>query len=117
MSRAQILPFASGQENPLDPGPTAIIPIPSRLENALRILDDLLHQMHLARQTGQDLTSSPTFCRDLELAPTRSATSATTCAPFWAHDQRNSRGGQNRSDHLPVKGGAIPSSPSCNSIL
>lgn len=68
MSRAQILPFASGQENPLDPGPAAISPIPSRLENALRILDDLLHQMHLARQTGQDLTSSPTFCRDLELA-------------------------------------------------
>lgn len=24
MSRAQILPFASGQENPLDPGPAAI---------------------------------------------------------------------------------------------
>lgn len=68
MSRAQILPFASGQENPLDPGPAAISPIPSRLENALRILDDLLHQIHLARQTGQDLTSSPTFCRDLELA-------------------------------------------------
>ena len=68
MSRAQILPFASGQENLLDPGPAAISPIPSRLENALRILDDLLHQMHLARRTGQDLTSSPTFCRDLELA-------------------------------------------------
>ena len=93
MSRAQILPFASGQENPLDPGPAAISPIPSRLENALRILDDLLHQMHLARQTGQDLTSSPPFVATLNWPPMRSATSATTCAPFWAHDLRNSRGG------------------------
>lgn len=74
MSRARISPFSappaapsspSSPSSPASPSHPVVLP---RLERVLGTLDDLLQLLHMARQSGEDLTNSPVFGRELEQA-------------------------------------------------
>lgn len=83
MSRARISRFAAPPAAPSSPSPSSSLPsssLPSspastshpvvlpRLERVLGTLDDLLQLLHMARQSGESLTGSPVFGRELEQA-------------------------------------------------
>ena len=64
---ARITRFPAGEGTlPVLP-PSAYDPLPG-LEEALRTLDDLLRLLYMARQSGENLTNSPVFGRELEQA-------------------------------------------------
>ena len=69
MSRARISPFdapsTASPSSPASPSDPDILP---RLERVLGTLDDLLQLLHMARQSGESLTNSPVFGRELEQA-------------------------------------------------
>lgn len=78
MSRARISRFAappaapsspssspSSPSSPASPSHPVVLP---RLERVLGTLDELLQWLHMARQSGENLTSSPVFGRELEQA-------------------------------------------------
>ena len=73
MSRARISPFSAPPASPSSPSssspasPSHPVVLP-RLERVLGTLDDLLQLLHMARQSGESLTSSPVFGRELEQA-------------------------------------------------
>ena len=73
MSRARISPFSAppaapsspSSSSPASPSHPVVLP---RLERVLGTLDDLLQLLHMARQSGENLTNSPVFGRELEQA-------------------------------------------------
>lgn len=78
MSRARISRFAAPPAAPSSPSPSpssssspaspshpVVLP---RLERVLGTLDELLEWLHMARQSGENLTNSPVFGRELEQA-------------------------------------------------
>ncbi|WP_448338938.1 hypothetical protein AB9L11_00925 [Desulfovibrio piger] len=78
MSRARISPFSAPPASPSSPSPSSpsssspaspshpvVLP---RLERVLGTLDELLQWLHMARQSGENLTNSPVFGRELEQA-------------------------------------------------
>ena len=78
MSRARISRFAAPPAAPSSPSPSpssssspaspshpVVLP---RLERVLGTLDDLLQWLYMARQSGENLTNSPVFGRELEQA-------------------------------------------------
>lgn len=71
MSRARISPFSAPPASPSSPStpvyPSYPVVLP-RLERVLGTLDDLLQWLHMARQSGENLTGSPVFGRELEQA-------------------------------------------------
>lgn len=78
MSRARISPFSTPPAAPSSPSPSPSSPsspaslshpvVLPRLERVLGTLDDLLQLLHMARQSGENLTGSPVFWRELEQA-------------------------------------------------
>ena len=74
MSRARISPFAappaapSSPSSPSSPVSSSHPVVLPRLERVLGTLDDLLQLLHMARQSGENLTNSPGFGRELEQA-------------------------------------------------
>ena len=74
MSRARISPFSappaapsspSSPSSPASPSHPVVLP---RLERVLGTLDELLELLHMARQSGENLTGSPVFGHELEQA-------------------------------------------------
>ena len=78
MSRARISRFAAPPASPSSPSPSSSSPsspaspshpvVLPRLERVLGTLDELLELQHTARQSGENLTNSPVFGRELEQA-------------------------------------------------
>lgn len=71
MSRARISRFPAPPASPSSPStpvyPSYPVVLP-RLERVLGTLDELLQWLHMARQSGENLTNSPVFGRELEQA-------------------------------------------------
>ena len=71
MSRARISCFPASPASPSSPStpvyPSHPVVLP-RLESVLGTLDELLQLLHMARQSGESLTNSPVFGRELEQA-------------------------------------------------